>query len=126
MLERGYINRKNKQAPRLQVIAKQYALRRFILKAIANALIKPSNAMSWSHPHLTMKPTGEHRVCMDWKGMIFAGARMAGARMIFAGARMAGARTSQISQKSRFFFPYGEGVYLPTYLQPHSAAVLHK
>ena len=41
-----YINRKNKQAPRLQIIAKQYALRKFILKAIANALIKPSNAIS--------------------------------------------------------------------------------
>ena len=64
-----YINRKNKQAPRLQIIAKQYALRKFILKAIANALIKPSNAISWSHPHLTMKPSGEYRVCMDWKGL---------------------------------------------------------
>ena len=64
-----YINRKNKQSPRLQVIAKQYALRKFILKAIANSLIKPSNAISWSHPHLTIKPSGEYRVCMDWKGL---------------------------------------------------------
>ena len=64
-----YINRKNKQVPRLQVIAKQYALRKFILKAIANSLIKPSNAISWSHPHLTMKTSGEYRVCMDWKGL---------------------------------------------------------
>ena len=53
-----YTNRKNKQAPRLQNVAKQYELRRFTLKAVANGLIKPSNAMSWSHPHLTMKPSG--------------------------------------------------------------------
>ena len=64
-----YINRRNKQAPRLQIIAKQYALRKFILKAIANGLIRPSNAISWSHPHLTMKPSGEYRVCMDWKSL---------------------------------------------------------
>ena len=60
-----YINRKNKQRPRLQVIAKQYALRKFTLKAITNGLIRPSNATSWSHPHLTTKPNGEYRVCMD-------------------------------------------------------------
>ena len=64
-----YTNRKNKQAPRLQNVAKQYELRRFTLKAVANGLIKPSNAMSWSHPHLTMKPSGEYRVCMDWKSL---------------------------------------------------------
>ena len=64
-----YINRRNKQSSRLQIIAKQYALRKFILKAIANGLIKPSNAISWSHPHLTMKPSGEYRVCMDWKSL---------------------------------------------------------
>ena len=64
-----YINRKNKQRPRLQVIAKQYALRKFTLKAITNGLIRPSNATSWSHPHLTTKPNGEYRVCMDWKSL---------------------------------------------------------
>ena len=64
-----YINRKNKQRPRLQIIAKQYALRKFTLKAIENGLIKPSNASSWSHPHLTTKPNGEFRVCMDWKSL---------------------------------------------------------
>ena len=65
-----YTNRKNKQPPRIQIIAKQYKIRKFILKAIANAIIQPSNAPSWSHPHLEKKKDGEtYRFCIDWKGL---------------------------------------------------------
>ena len=69
-----YINRKNKQAPRLQNIAKQYALRKFTFKAIANGQIKHSNAMLWSHSHLTIErishmyglETFEQRNSYEW------------------------------------------------------------
>ena len=65
-----YTNRKNKQPPRIQIIAKQYEIRKFILKTIANAIIRPSNAPSWSHPHLEKKKDGEtYCFCIYWKGL---------------------------------------------------------
>ena len=47
-----HTNRKSKQPPRIQTIAKQYEIRKCILKAVANATTQPSDALSWSHPHL--------------------------------------------------------------------------
>ena len=46
-----------------------YEIQRFIRTGIANGLIRPSNAITWSHPHLEKKPNGDYRFCVDWKGL---------------------------------------------------------
>ena len=60
-------NRTNKQATRIQSIAKQYEVRRFINKAIANNVIQPSQAESWSQILLTPKPNGSYRFWIDFR-----------------------------------------------------------
>jgi hypothetical protein len=64
-----YTSPRNKQAPRLQTIAKQYEVNRFLEKAINNNIIRPSQATAWSQLLLTPKPNGKWRVCIDFRSL---------------------------------------------------------
>ena len=64
-----YTSPKNKQAPRLQTLAKQYEVNKFLEKAISNNIIRPSQATAWSQLLLTPKPNGKWRVCMDFRSL---------------------------------------------------------
>jgi hypothetical protein len=57
----------NSRPPRLQTIAKQYEIAKFISKAIANDIIEPSQAEYWSQVLLTPKPNGSYRFCLDYR-----------------------------------------------------------
>jgi len=58
---------RNKQSSRLQSLAKQMAIKKFINKAIANGVIRPSQADAWSQVLLTPKPDGSWRFCVDFR-----------------------------------------------------------
>ena len=58
---------RNKQSSRLQSVAKQIAVKKFITKAIANGVIRPSQADAWSQILLTPKPDGSWRFCIDFR-----------------------------------------------------------
>ena len=64
-----YTQPRNKQAPRLQTLAKQYEVNKFLEKAIANNIIRPSQATAWSQLLLTPKSNGKWRVCMDFRSL---------------------------------------------------------
>ena len=53
----------NKARARLQSAAKDAAVWKFIQQAIADGLIVPSDASSWSQVLLTLKPNGKWRFC---------------------------------------------------------------
>jgi len=60
-------NNRNKQSSRLQSLSKQYAVQKFINKAIATNIIRPSQADAWSQILLTPKPDGTWRFCVDFR-----------------------------------------------------------
>jgi hypothetical protein len=53
--------------PRPQALAKQYACDNFVRKAIADGLIRPSQASQFSQVLLTLKPNGTWRFCVDYR-----------------------------------------------------------
>ena len=44
-------------------------MKRFIEKALKAKLIQPSNATAWSQVHLTPKPNGKWRFCLDFRNL---------------------------------------------------------
>lgn len=60
-------NNRNKQRARLQSSVKQHAVQKFIHKAMACNLIRPSQADAWSQVLLTPKPDGSWRFCVDFR-----------------------------------------------------------
>jgi len=63
-------DRNNKRPPRIQAIVKQYEVSKFIRKATAVGLIRPSQANAWSQVHLTpKKDTGKWRFCIDFRAL---------------------------------------------------------
>ena len=60
-------NNTNRSPPRWQILSKKYEVERFINKAIANKLIRPSDAAAWSQILLTPKPNGSWRFCIDFR-----------------------------------------------------------
>ncbi len=63
------LNRVNKRAARTQTINKQYEIRKFLKKGVANNIIQTSQAESWSQVHLTPKPNGTWRFCIDFRSL---------------------------------------------------------
>jgi hypothetical protein len=60
-------NGKTSRYPRPQSLAKQYACDNFIRKAIADGLIRPSQATQFSQVLLTPKSNGTWRFCVDYR-----------------------------------------------------------
>ena len=44
-------------------------MKRFIEKALKAKLVQPSNATAWSQVHLTPKPNGKWRFCLDFRNL---------------------------------------------------------
>jgi len=59
----------NKAAPRWQMMTKQKEVERFINQALKAKLIRPSKATAWSQVHLTPKPNGKWRFCIDFRNL---------------------------------------------------------
>ena len=59
--------RENQRPLRLQSIAKQHAIAKFINQALADNVIVPSQAPYWSQVLLTPKPNGQWRFCLDYR-----------------------------------------------------------
>ena len=60
-------NNMNRSPPTWQILSKKYEVERFINKAIANKLIRPSDAAAWSQILLNPKPNGSWRFCIDFR-----------------------------------------------------------
>jgi hypothetical protein len=58
---------KNRLPQRTQTRAKEYEIEKQINKMIANNIIKPSQAAYYSQVHLTPKPNGKWRFCLDYR-----------------------------------------------------------
>jgi hypothetical protein len=63
------LNRVNKRAARTQTIVKQYEIRKFLKKGVMNNIIQTSQAEAWSQVHLTPKPNGSWRFCIDFRSL---------------------------------------------------------
>jgi hypothetical protein len=59
--------KRNRCAPRLQSVAKQYEIGRQINKMLANNIIRPSQAAFYSQVLLTPKPDDKWRFCIDYR-----------------------------------------------------------
>lgn len=59
----------NKQAPRFQSNAKEEEIQNFIQNAKRLGLIEDSQAEAWSQVHLTKKPNGKWRFCIDYRNL---------------------------------------------------------
>lgn len=59
----------NRQPTRMQSLARQYAIDKFLAKAIADGIIKPSSAPAWSQLFLTPKKNGDFRICLDYRNL---------------------------------------------------------
>ena len=59
----------NKAAPRWQMMTKQKEVERFVNNALKAKLIRPSKATAWSQVHLTPKPNGKWRFCIDFRNL---------------------------------------------------------
>ena len=59
----------NKQAPRFQSRTKEEAINEFIVNAKRLGLIEDSQAEAWSQVHLTKKPNGKWRFCIDYRNL---------------------------------------------------------
>jgi transposase InsO family protein len=59
----------NRQPTRAQSLARQYAIDKFLAKAIADGIIKPSSAPAWSQLFLTPKKNGDFRICLDYRNL---------------------------------------------------------
>ena len=55
------------ERPRPQSVAKQIAISKFIQKALADGIIRPSNAEYFSQVLLTPKANGDWRFCVDYR-----------------------------------------------------------
>ena len=64
-----FSNSKNKQPARKQTSAKDEAIQDFVTKALKAGIIEESQATSWSHVHLTPKPNGRWRFCIDYRSL---------------------------------------------------------
>ena len=62
-----FADRKGKEYCRPQSHARTIAIRKFIRKAIADGLIKPSEAPAWSQILMVKKPNGKWRFCLDYR-----------------------------------------------------------
>ena len=67
--DNDWITNKNRHPPRWQTIAKSYEVERFIKKAIACNMIRPSDAPAWSQILLTPKKNGSYRFCVDFRAL---------------------------------------------------------
>jgi hypothetical protein len=59
----------NRQPTRMQSLSRQYAIDKFLSKAIADGIIKPSSAPAWSQLFLTPKKNGDFRICLDYRNL---------------------------------------------------------
>lgn len=75
--EEWFRNPVNRQPTRMQSAARQFAIDRFLKKAIADGIIKPSSAPAWSQLFLTPKKTGDFRICLDYRSLNKATKRLA-------------------------------------------------
>jgi hypothetical protein len=57
----------NKARARLNSVAKEVAIEKFLRKAIADKVIGPSDVPAWSQVLLTPKPNGSWRFCLDYR-----------------------------------------------------------
>ena len=64
-----WLSDKNRHPPRWQTIAKSYEVEKFIRKAIACNMIRPSDAPAWSQILLTPKKNGSYRFCVDFRAL---------------------------------------------------------
>ena len=64
-----YTNSANRRPARLQALSKQNAIKKFVDKAIANKVIRTSQATAWSQILLTPKPNGSWRFCIDFRSL---------------------------------------------------------
>ena len=55
--------------PRLQSVAKQEEIERFLEEALRLDLIERCNAEAWSQVHLQRKPNGKWRFCVDYRAL---------------------------------------------------------
>lgn len=62
-------NSRNKQPARKQTSTKDEAIQDFVAKALKAGIIEESQATSWSHVHLTPKPNGRWRFCIDYRSL---------------------------------------------------------
>lgn len=60
-------SKKHRLPPRTQTRAKEYEIERQIKKMLANNVIKPSQAAYYSQVHMTPKPNGKWRFCIDYR-----------------------------------------------------------
>ena len=68
--EAGWYNDKRSREPtRPQSVARQHAINRWIRQAIADNVIRPSDATAWSQLHLTPKPNGKWRFNVDYRAL---------------------------------------------------------
>jgi hypothetical protein len=58
---------RNSGPPRVQSDVKQQEIKRQIDKLLLLGVIKPSQSPYYSHPHLTAKPDGSWRFCIDYR-----------------------------------------------------------
>ena len=68
--ETGWLGDKRSREPtRPQSAARQGAINRWIQQAIADNVIRPSDATAWSQLHLTPKPNGKWRFNVDYRAL---------------------------------------------------------
>ena len=60
---------KNSGPPRTQSAEKDAEIRRQVDKLLKLGVIRPSKATHYSHPHLTPKPDGSWRFCIDYRAL---------------------------------------------------------
>lgn len=62
-----HADKKSREYTRPQSKEREVAINKFITKAIADNVIKPSSAPAWSQILLTKKPNGKWRFCLDYR-----------------------------------------------------------
>ena len=60
-------DKRSREYTRPQSRERELAIKRFIAKAIADNIIKPSSAPAWSQILLAKKPNGKWRFCLDYR-----------------------------------------------------------
>jgi hypothetical protein len=67
--EAKWKNPKNSGPPRTQSAVKDEEITRQVQKLLELGVIRPSQAKYYSHPHLTPKPDGSWRFCIDYRAL---------------------------------------------------------
>ena len=62
-------DRRNVRRHRVQSVAKEYAIRKFVNQALADGVIEPSQSEYVSQVLLTPKPNGTYRFCIDYRAL---------------------------------------------------------